>query len=55
MELNTLKKKYADQKTGAKKNALADWELRYAKGKLDLKEKHYTVHLTTFFTIQGGV
>nr|XP_047130962.1 uncharacterized protein LOC100202447 isoform X1 [Hydra vulgaris] len=53
IELKMLKKNHSDQKIAAKKNALADWELRYAKGKLDLKERHYTEYadyLSEFLT-----
>jgi len=43
LEMSSLEKKHAAEKKALQKNALSDWELRYAQGKLELKEKHYKV------------
>lgn len=41
LEMNALEKKQAEEKKTIQKNAVGDWELRFAKAKLELKEKHY--------------
>ena len=43
LELSDLDKKLADEERNIEKGALTDWEVRYARAKLDLKEKHYKV------------
>lgn len=48
LEMSSLEKKQAAEKKALQKNALSDWELRYAQGKLELKEKHYKVLLQVF-------
>lgn len=44
IELNKLERELADEKKGIEKGALNDWELRYARAKLQMKERHYQVH-----------
>ena len=44
IELNKLERELADEKKGIEKGALSDWELRYARAKLQMKERHYQVH-----------
>lgn len=46
LEMSALEKRQADEKKSTQKNALADWELKYAQAKLELKEKHYKVRKT---------
>ncbi|XP_071497013.1 uncharacterized protein [Diadema antillarum] len=41
IELNKLERELAEEKKGIEKGALSDWELRYARAKLELKERHY--------------
>ena len=43
LEKSALEKKHADEKKATQRNALSDWELKYAQAKLELKEKHYKV------------
>ena len=43
LELSDLDKKLAEEERNIEKGALTDWEVRYARAKLDLKEKHYKV------------
>lgn len=38
-----LDKKHADERKKIQQGAVADWEVRFARAKLELKEKHYTV------------
>lgn len=45
LELNKLEKDLANEKRGIQQGALSDWELRFARAKLGLKEKHYQVSL----------
>ena len=44
LELNKLEKELANEKRAIQQGALSDWELRYAKAKLELKERHYQVY-----------
>ena len=41
LELSGLDRKQAAEQKRIEKGALADWEVRFARAKLDLKEKHY--------------
>ncbi|XP_070551432.1 trichohyalin-like [Ptychodera flava] len=41
LELAELEKNLAEEKRETEEAALQDWELRYARAKLELKEKHY--------------
>lgn len=41
--MSSLERKQTAEKNSLQKNALSDWELRYAQAKLELKEKHYKV------------
>nr|XP_002738967.1 PREDICTED: uncharacterized protein LOC100369241 [Saccoglossus kowalevskii] len=41
IELAELEKRLAEERRHQEQEALQDWELRYARAKLDLKEKHY--------------
>nr|XP_054760149.1 uncharacterized protein LOC129266332 [Lytechinus pictus] len=41
IELNKLERELAEEKKGIEKGALSDWELRYARAKLEMKERHY--------------
>lgn len=42
---SALDKKHADQRKQIQHGMLSDWEVRYARAKLELKEKHYQVSL----------
>ena len=42
-ELSTLDRKHASERGDAERGALADWELKFAKAKLAMTEKHYKV------------
>ena len=41
--MSQLERKQLAEKKALQKDALSDWELRYAQAKLELKEKHYKV------------
>ena len=41
IELSSLERKHAEEKKSMQRAALSDWELRYARAKLELKERHY--------------
>ncbi|CAH1797049.1 unnamed protein product [Owenia fusiformis] len=41
LEMSQLDKKHANEQKEIKKGALAEWEVRYARAKLDMKERHY--------------
>ena len=41
IELSSLERKQAEEKKSMQRGALSDWELRYARAKLELKERHY--------------
>ena len=43
LQMATLEKGQQNEKSSMQKGAMSDWELRYAKAKLELKEKHYMV------------
>lgn len=43
MEVSDLDRKLAEEEREIEKGALSDWEVRYARAKLNLKEKHYKV------------
>lgn len=43
LQLSFLERKYNEQLKRIKTSATADWEVRYARAKLELKEKHYQV------------
>ena len=43
LELADLDTQLASEQRQIERGALADWEVRYAQGKLELKEKHYKV------------
>ena len=45
LEMSGLEKKHASERKNAQKNAVSDWELKYAQAKLELKEKHYKVRI----------
>ena len=44
--MSQLERKQLAEKKALQKDALSDWELRYAQAKLELKEKHYKVMWT---------
>lgn len=48
LELSELDRRLADEQRKIEKRALADWEVQYARAKLDLKEKHYKVSMNIF-------
>ncbi|XP_022100041.1 trichohyalin-like [Acanthaster planci] len=41
LELSKLEREMAQERRDIEQGALADWELRYAHGKLEMKERHY--------------
>lgn len=41
LEQSSLERKHAEEKKSMQRGALSDWELRYARAKLELKERHY--------------
>ena len=43
IELSSLERRQAEEMKSMQRAALSDWELRYARAKLELKEKHYKV------------
>ena len=43
VELNKLERELKEEKKAIEKGALSDWELRYARAKLEMKERHYQV------------
>ena len=45
LELSDLERKLAEEQKEIERGALRDWEVRHARAKLDLKEKHYKVYL----------
>ena len=45
LQMSALEKKHAGERKNAQKNAVSDWELKYAQVKLELKEKHYKVRI----------
>jgi hypothetical protein len=49
LELSSLDKKLFAEEQDIEKGALADWEVEYAKAKLNMKEKHYRVNINVCF------
>ena len=45
LELSELDRQQASEQKRIEKQALSDWEVQYARAKLDLKEKHYKVSI----------
>ena len=45
LELSELDRKQADEQKKIEKKASADWEVKYARAKLDLKDRHYKVRI----------
>ena len=45
LQMSALEKKHAGERKNAQKNAVSDWELKYAQAKLELKEIHYKVRI----------
>ena len=45
LELSDLDRQLAEEQKEIERGALRDWEVRRARAKLDLKEKHYKVRL----------
>lgn len=43
LQLSALERKHSEELRKLKTSATADWEVRYARAKLELKEKHYQV------------
>lgn len=43
LELSALERKHSEEMRRLKTSATADWEVRYARAKLELREKHYQV------------
>ena len=43
LEATDLEKKYADEQKVLERGVLTDWEVDFARAKLNLKEKHYKV------------
>lgn len=43
LQLSSLERKHQEELKKLKTSATADWEVRYARAKLELKEKHYEV------------
>ena len=43
LELANLERQHSDEQKEIERGTLTDWEVRYARAKLDLKEKHYKV------------
>lgn len=41
--MSELDRKQAEEQKKIEKKALADWEVKYARAKLDLKDRHYKV------------
>ncbi len=46
LQLSSLERKHGEELKKLKTSATADWEVRYARAKLELKEKHYEVKNT---------
>ena len=44
LQLSSLERKHSDELKKLKTSATADWEVRYARAKLELKERHYEVN-----------
>ena len=43
LELSELDRKLSDEQTRVERRAVADWEVKYARAKLEMKERHYKV------------
>lgn len=43
LQLSSLQRKHSEELRRLKASATADWEVRYARAKLELKERHYQV------------
>ena len=53
---SALDRKHADQRKQIEHGLQSDWEVRFARAKLELKEKHYQVRLLVLIhTLQGRV
>lgn len=50
LELSALERKQNEELRRLKTSATADWEVRYARAKLELKEKHYEVRSSSSVT-----
>lgn len=48
LELSDLDRKLSEEERDVKKGALVDWEVKFARANLDLKEKHYKVRVQIF-------
>ena len=51
LEMGNLEKKQENERMSLQKASVSDWELRFAKSKLELKEKHYKVRLVPLFAL----
>jgi len=49
--MGQLDQRQSQEQLEIERNALTDWELRYARAKLDLKEKHYKVNIDVFIVM----
>lgn len=51
--MSDLERRLSEEEQDIERGALTDWEVQYARAKLDLKEKHYKVR--TRLQIKEGV
>ena len=51
LEMGELDQRQRQEQLDIEQNALTDWELSYARAKLDLKEKHYKVGTCAKFVV----
>lgn len=49
-DLDDLERNLANERQEAERTALMDWEVQYARAKLNLKERHYKVIAILLFT-----
>ncbi|XP_033646870.1 uncharacterized protein LOC117306372 isoform X1 [Asterias rubens] len=53
LELSKLEREFAQEKRDIEQGALADWELRYARSKLSMKERHYQEYADALRDLSG--
>lgn len=51
---SALDKKQADERKKIQHGAVADWEVRYARAKLEMKEKHYKVRFVVLSVLPSS-
>lgn len=52
LQLSALERKHGEELRKLKTSATADWEVRYGRAKLELKEKHYEVKEHILFRLK---